>query len=141
MLLVGHGMLYFYHYVLHQVISQTNILLVPIDDKIQDKYSVLINLDYAAYIATATLLYKSTGAPHQIETLSYIAINIFYDNHGLHFYHYDIKSFLYIFFWSCIYDSNQKGYILIANTPDNSNRISITKTLTIEQNCHPQCFS
>lgn len=130
--MLGNRMLYFHHYVLHQDISQTNILLVPINDKIQDWYSFLIDLDYTIYIAADTLLCKSTGASHKIKTLSYITINILYDNHSLYFYQYDVEFFLYILLWFCIYNGNQRGYIFIANTLDYSNSILVTKTLTIE---------
>lgn len=57
-------MLYFYHYVFHQDISQTNILLVPIIDKIQDRYDFLIDIDYAMDVAANTLLCKLIDALH-----------------------------------------------------------------------------
>ena len=126
-LLVGHGTLYFHHHVLHRDISQSNILLVPIDDKIQDRYGFLIDLDYAVDVAADTLVCKSTGAPHRTGTLPYMAIDFLHGDHGSHLYHYDVESFLYVLIWSCIYDGDQKGYLPPTDAPDYSDRIWVLR--------------
>ena len=87
-LVAGHGTLYFHHHVLHQDISQSNILLVPINDKSQDRYGFLIDLDYAADVVADSLECMSTGAPHRTGTLPYMAIDILNGDHGSHLYHY-----------------------------------------------------
>lgn len=133
-------MLYFYHHVLHQDISQSNNFLIPIDNKSQDKYDFLIDLDYAVNVEANTLLCMSISVSHQTGILPYIAINILSNNHGLHFYHYNVESFLYMFIWSCIYDYNQRGYIPPTNAPDYRDCIMATKTLTVAHNVTHNAF-
>lgn len=129
--MVGHGTLYFHHHVLHRDISQSNILLVPIDNKVQDRYGFLIDLDYAADVVPDTLVCDSTGAPHRTGTLPFMAIDILRGEHSSHLYHYDVESFLYVLIWSCIYDGDQKGYNPPTDAPDYNDRIRAARCLTI----------
>lgn len=60
-----------------------------------------------------------------------MAIDILRGEHSSHLYHYDVESFLYVLIWSCIYDSNQKGYNPPTDAPDYNDRIRAARCLTI----------
>ncbi|KAH0533948.1 hypothetical protein FGG08_007439 [Glutinoglossum americanum] len=105
---IGHGTLYFYEHVLHRDISRSNILLGP---NSPSTTGFLIDLDYAITVDSTSLQPGSSGAPHRTGTLPYMAIDILKNEHGMHLYHHDVESFLYVLIWCCLYDSQGRGHV------------------------------
>lgn len=79
-------------------------------------------------------LFPTLWSATRTGTLTFMAIDIFNGNHGLHLYHYDIEFFLYVLIWSCIYDGDQKGYNPPTDVPDYNDRIRAADRLTDEIN-------
>ncbi|KAI9763538.1 MAG: hypothetical protein M1840_000446 [Geoglossum simile] len=110
---IGHGTLYFYELLLHCDISRSNILL----SHNGLSAGFLIDLDYAVQFDPISLLTRSSEAAQGMGTLPYMALDIL-GGSDVHIYHHDVESFLYVLIWSCIYDSQGRGYVPQPNNPE-----------------------
>jgi Fungal protein kinase len=72
-----------------------------------------------------------------------MAIDILNNEHGMHLYHHDVESFLYVLIWCCMYDSQDRGHVPGPDDPDLDCRVEAaekyfrTKTIIVEHFSDP----
>ncbi|EER43194.1 serine/threonine protein kinase Sgk2 [Histoplasma capsulatum H143] len=96
----AHQSLYLDGNILHQDISENNIIITN-PDKADGHMGMLINLDLAKEVGS-----QQSGARHQTGTMEFMAIEVLLNTD--HIYQHDLKSFFYILIWQCAHHSWEK---------------------------------